>query len=245
MKSFEQNVKNHYLKDRGAAYHLEKRKLSPERVPWVARLRAEKLQRFVNPSDTVFEYGVGAGWNLISLQCASKHAYDVSTLNKSSLERQGISFHENEDQLPRDIFDVVICHHVLEHVPYPGTTLCALRELLRDGGRLVLVVPQEFQHRPVYNPLDREGHLYTWTPQTLGNLVDRCGYEVEEMQVLWTGYDRFAAELAGRLKLPEVGFRLLRRAAQVARKSYEIVLCARRPDQGALDRESPASVRSR
>lgn len=143
--NFERNVKSHYLEDRGEDYHLKKRKLDPALVPWVARLRAEKFQSRVQPSDAVFEYGAGSGWNLISLKCASRHAYDVSDVARRHLEQRGIICYESEEKIPRDAFDVVICHHVLEHVPHPGSTLVLLRDFLKSDGSLILVVPQEFQ----------------------------------------------------------------------------------------------------
>lgn len=224
--NFEERVKDHYLEERGEAYHLKKRKLNPELIPWVAKLRAEKFQPFIKPEESVFEYGAGAGWNLMNLKCKSKAAYDLSSLNKKLFTESSIEFFEQESQIPNEKFDVTICHHVLEHVPYPGVTLSVLRNSLNANGRLIIVVPLEEQRSPEYNSKDREGHLYAWTPQTLGNLVDRAGFQIKEIQVRWTGYDRFAAELSNKLKLGEFGFRLLRKVAQTIRTDREIILIA-------------------
>lgn len=224
--SFEEKVKNHYLQDQGEDYHLKKRKLSDELVPWVARLRSEKFQQFVKSEDSVFEYGAGAGWNLINLKCKTKTAYDLSTLNKKKFQDNGIEFIEQEDLIPNEKYDVVICHHVLEHVPYPGITLGLLRDKIKSSGKLILVVPLEEQRNTKFNLKDREGHLYAWTPQTLGNLLDRSGFAVQEIKVSWQGYDRYAAELAKKLKLGEFGFRVLRRAAQTVITHREILVVA-------------------
>ncbi len=223
---FEQRVKGHYLEEKGEDYHLKKRKLSSELIPWLARLRKEKFQRFVTPGDSVFEYGGGAGWNLMALQCSEKTTYDISSLNRSLFESHGITFFDEESKVPNKKYDVVICHHVLEHVPYPGLTLAYLRERLKPKGKLLLVVPSEHQRNPEYSLKDREGHLYTWTPQTLGNLVHRAGFGVREISLLTTGYDRFAAELAKKLKVGEVGYRILRKLAQLVRPSREVFLVA-------------------
>jgi SAM-dependent methyltransferase len=223
---FEGRVKAHYLEERGEVYHLQKRKLNPELIPWVAKLRAEKFQPYINPNESVFEYGAGAGWNLMDLNCKSKAAYDLSSLNKKLFESNSIQFYEQESQIPNEGFDVTICNHVLEHVPFPGVTLTALRNSLKPDGRLILVVPLEEQRSPEYNPKDREGHLYAWTPQTLGNLVDRAGFKIKEIKVVWRGYDRFAAELSRKLKLGEIGFRFLRKAAQTIKTDREIILIA-------------------
>lgn len=45
---------------------------------WVYRLRAEKFQRWVKDTDTVFEYGVGAGWNLARLRCGRRVGFDAA-----------------------------------------------------------------------------------------------------------------------------------------------------------------------
>lgn len=222
--NFEERVKNHYLEDQGKAYHLEKRKLSDELFPWVIRLRAEKFQPMIQASDDVLEYGAGNGWNLMGLTCKSKSAYDLSTLNKSRMESNGIKFYETEESIPKESFDVIICHHVLEHVPYPGVTLSFLRQCLKPNGKLVLVVPLEGQTDNLYSKKDREGHLYSWTAQTLGNLADRSGFEIKDIQIKWRGYDRYAAELAKKLKVGEKGFRLLRMAALTVKTEKEIIL---------------------
>lgn len=223
---FESRVKNHYLNDQGKAYHLEKRKLSEELFPWVVRLRSEKFQDDITSNDNVMEYGAGNGWNLMGLSCKSKSAYDLSTLNKERMESQGIKFYENEASIPKGFFDVIICHHVLEHVPYPGVTLSFLRSCLKQGGKLVLVVPLEGQTNTTFDKKDREGHLYSWTAQTLGNLADRSGFEVREIKIKWRGYDRWAAELAKKLKMGEIGFRIIRMIALTLKTDREIILVA-------------------
>ena len=224
--SFEERVKNHYLEERGEAYHLEKRKLSEELFPWVVRLRKEKFQSHVSAQDNVLEYGAGNGWNLMGLDCRSKSAYDLSSLNKSRMESAGIKFYSSEQEIPSSSFDVVICHHVLEHVPYPGTTLGVLKDFLKPGGKLILVVPLEGQTDNSFDVKEKEGHLYSWTAQTLANLVDRAGFGVKEVSIKWRGYDRFAAELAKKLKLGEMGFRFLRTLALTIKTDREIILVA-------------------
>jgi SAM-dependent methyltransferase len=226
MNNFEQRVKDHYLQERGEDYHLKKRKLSDELVPWVAKLRAEKFQPFIKTNDSVFEFGAGAGWNLMQLNCKTKSAYDLSSLNRQRFAASSIDFFDEESKIPKEKFDVTICHHVLEHVPYPGITLSLLKETLKPSGQLVLVVPFEEIGSESYNSKDREGHLYAWTPQTLGNLVDRAGFKIIEIKVKWRGYDRFAAELARKLKLGEFGFRILLKLAQAVRTDKEIILVA-------------------
>ena len=222
--SFEDRVKQHYLNASGETYHLEKRKLNPALIPWLAKLRAEKFSPYIKPQDHVFEYGAGAGWNLIGLNCQKKSAYDLSTLNVPTFQANSIQFINREDDIPSESYDVLLCHHVLEHVPSPGETLTFFRSLIKPNGKMVLVVPMEHQRIARFNLKDPDGHLYTWTPQTLGNLVDRAGFNVEAVSIQWEGYDRYAAELANRLHVGQIGFRILRKAAQFLGGYREVVL---------------------
>jgi len=223
---FEERVKQFYLNDQGVTYHLKKRKLSPELIPWIARLRSDKIQPYVHENEDVFEFGAGAGWNLINLKCKSKTAYDLSTLNLATFEKHQIKFISEIEQFPTNHFDVVICHHVLEHVPYPGITLSIIRNVLKPNGKLILVVPFETQHLTSYDSKDREGHLYSWVPQTLVNLVERAGFKHDSISVRKTGYDRFAAEKAKQLKLGEAGFRILRNIGHLINPHKENFLVA-------------------
>ena len=55
--------------------------------------------------------------------------------------------------------DVIICHHVLEHIEFPQTFLRALRTKLRVGGLLVVHVPnQEPLSFYLRNKLARDGN---------------------------------------------------------------------------------------
>ena len=72
------DARRHYEGDAGKRYHETKRAIPPAAYPWVARLRAEKLTPFVRETDTVFEFGVGFGWNLAALRCQRKIGFDTA-----------------------------------------------------------------------------------------------------------------------------------------------------------------------
>jgi hypothetical protein len=103
--------------------------------------------------DRVFEYCVGSGRNLALLQVAEKAGYDVSEHARPTATRSGITVYNSIDVVPRGYYTVVICHHVLEHVSSPFRTLCVLRELLANEGRLILTVPLEGHTRAL---IDKE-----------------------------------------------------------------------------------------
>src|SRR5688572_26094287 len=105
-----------YRGEAGQRYQQQKRAVPDEAVPWVARLRAEKLQPHINPSDIVVEFGAGLGWNLAHLKCARRIGTDLEDFLPANLKQSGVEFCPRSEDLPSDCAHVVICHHVLEHV---------------------------------------------------------------------------------------------------------------------------------
>ena len=218
-----------YMGDQGEQYHRLKREVPAPALPWVTRLRAGKFQADIRPTDTVLEYGVGYGWNLASLDCARKMGFDPSAFLAPELEKQGIEFIASTAALPDASADVIICHHVLEHLLSPAEALKEMHRLVKPAGRLLLVVPSEKSSRgDRYRPDDPNHHLYTWTVPLLANLVTDCGFQVEAARLAPYGYDRFAATRALRLHLGERGFRLIRKTLQILRPLREVRLRASR-----------------
>jgi SAM-dependent methyltransferase len=217
----------HYRGEAGRAYHEGKRAIPAAAYPWVARARAAKFAAQVSPRDVVFELGVGYGWNLAALDCQRRLGHDVGDQLAAAVSARGIEFVADWSSLSDAVADVVLCHHTLEHVWSPAETLRELRRLLRPGGRLLLYTPWERERRHArFDRLEPNRHLYTWSPQNLGNLAEACGYEVREVACGVYGYDRFAAVWACRLGLGEPGFRLLGALLRRMRPFWEVRLTA-------------------
>ncbi len=79
----------------------------------------------------------------------------------------------------RHRYDVIVLFHVLEHLPDPPATLRLCREMLGDGGRLVVEVPdlsralgptwtERYFHLP---------HLFDFTSASLDGLLWQTGFE--------------------------------------------------------------------
>ena len=221
-----------YQGEAGREYHQGKRAIPEASLPWVARLRAEKLKSWIHAADVVLEYGVGYGWNLVALDCRRRLGFDVASYLEPHIRAVGIEFVKDTSALSEDLADVVICHHTLEHVLHPPVVLTEVRRLLRSGGRLLVFVPFERERRyRRYRPDEPNHHLYSWNVQTLGNLVREAGFQVQDAGVGRFGYDRFAAVWAGRLRLGEGGFRWIRLAAHLVFPAYEVRLVALKPGE--------------
>lgn len=213
----------------GRAYHDGKRQLDPAALEWVCRLRARKFQPWVRTTDVVFELGIGSGWNLARLPCARRIGSDPAEFLQDRVRELGIEFVDDPSALPAGIADVVICHQTLEHVLEPAATLRELARLLKPDGRLVLHVPWEVESRYArFDPGEPNHHLYTWNVQNLGNLLTALGWEIERLRLRRYGYDRFAANLAARLRLGERGYRFLRAVMVALRPLREVECVARR-----------------
>lgn len=213
----------------GQAYHHGKRGIPVPALPWIYRLRAEKLQPWVAPTDTVVELGVGSGWNLATLPCARKIGCDAvdDPEIRQRLAQLGIEFVERLDDLDHVMADVLFCHHTLEHLLDPVRALMGFRRVLRPRGLLVLHVPWEIERRYArFDRLEPNHHLFGWNAQSLGNLVTVLGWHIRSVKVQPYGYDRFTASLALRFRLGEPGFRALRWLCLRLRPLREVELVA-------------------
>lgn len=227
-------TQDYYRGAEGWRYHTEKRGIPPQAFLWVARLRAAKFAEHVHDQDAVFEYGVGAGWNLAALSCRQRLGHDVASFLAASLASHGIEFVANPGTMETGTIDLVICHHTLEHTLAPATVLAEIRRLLRRGGKLWLSVPYEKER--VYRRFrvdEPNHHLYSWNVQTLGNLVKELGFELVTAQLGQFGYDRFAAVQACRWGWGEKGYRLIHRGLHTVRPAWEVRVLAQKPAQEA------------
>ena len=227
MTSLPDRAKQRYQGAEGQQYHQQKRAVPDAALPWVARLRAEKIQPHVSAGDVVLEYGVGLGWNLASLACARKLGLDVGEFLEGAVRQQGIAFLTDPGSIPDASIDVVLCHHMLEHAWQPAEVLASIHRMLRPAGRLLLFVPYEKERR--FRHFDRaelNHHLYSWNVQTLGNLVQDARFDVRTAGLARFGQERFAAIWAARLRLGETGFRIGRWLANTLKNEYEVRIVA-------------------
>lgn len=225
--STEDRIKERYQGDQGRAYHGKKREIPDNAFPWVTQLRHDKIAPHVRPTDVVMEYGVGFGWNIAKLNCQRRLGFDLAQHLEPLLSKLDIEFVPDTSTRSDHSVDVMVCHHVLEHVPSPLDVLSEIRRLLKKDGKLLLFVPYEKEKRyRNYDPKEPNHHLYAWNVQTLGNLVNDCGFEITTSGVRRFGYDRFAASWADRLRLGESGFRLIRWLVHTLKPAQEVSILA-------------------
>ncbi len=216
-----------YTGKSGTDYHAAVHSSDPWVQDVVGRSRALKFQPYVTPDDDVLEYGAGVGLNLRHLVARKRVGFDVSDVGRTVCEQAGIEFTTDLSSLRGAEYSVVICHHVLEHVPDPTTILDRILQLLKPRGRLILCVPFEtLRYYRRYVPNDKNRHIFAWNPLALGNLVSAAGFEVEKAFVGPFSYEQRLAFLA---KASFAIYRLGLGVLRTLRPDNEVCLLARKP----------------
>jgi SAM-dependent methyltransferase len=138
------------------------------------------------------EYGWEVYGEEIS-QSAAAYARQELDLEVRVGELQDVAF-------PSQHFDAVTMWNVLEHLYDPAATLVEVRRILKPEGLLVIAVPNlaSWDARvfgPAWVGYDVPRHLYTFSPETLGALLDRAGFQVVQRRCLFGSHQAIVISL--------------------------------------------------
>lgn len=168
--------------------NLVKRSLINPVMKGLHELRLRQVTRRM-PGGKILDVGCGKGK---FLQVAARHGWEAWGIEPSqrslsyAQDRSGMKIvggrFEDAD-LPDGYFDVVTMWHTLEHFYHPDETLKNVRGKLRDGGLLIIRVPNgaswDFSlGRAKWFHLDVPRHLYHFSPDSLGRLIEQAGFRV-------------------------------------------------------------------
>lgn len=189
-------------------------------APWESQLRdrdriwrrrIERVERLCRPLGRLLDVGCGTG---DFLRVARGRGWQVSGTEISpyavkAAAAEGLEVKPGEvweAGFPPGAFDVVTCWHVIEHVADPRRVIEEIRRVLKPGGWLVLATPNlddrifraayvlaRGRRPPLFEPDERELHLFHFSARTLRELVTAAGLEVVEV-----GFDRGAAAMWGK-----------------------------------------------
>ncbi len=100
----------------------------------------------------------------------------------------------SEMKFPDNSFDAVTMWHVLEHTTDPVAVLREIRRILKDNGTFILAIPNldniisQFAYRLIkgrrihlFDPDDRELHLFHFTPGTIKLASEKAGFSVRKI----------------------------------------------------------------
>lgn len=152
-----------------------------------ARSILKMLKRFRRTGDKLLDLGCATGF---LLEEAKKDGWDVYGVELSqwavdfAKSRMGL---ENISQgtlsqahLPGNFFDAVILKDTIEHLTSPKETLIEIRRILKPSGILCVNTPNinSFISRGLRAKWwgVKQSHLYYFTPQTLSQMLDICGF---------------------------------------------------------------------
>lgn len=136
----------------------------------------------------ILDYGCGSGTLIMNLPARERWCVEANPLARefSAQKFPDLKIQEFIDNVPDNMFDVIMSNHALEHVPCPLVSLSKIKAKLKVGGRAVFYVPSmedqlsEAGLGGVFNPSDIHHHLHVWGPQQLGNLFIVAGFEIVE-----------------------------------------------------------------
>jgi len=141
----------------------------------------DKFSKTVGAADRVLDFGCGGGFLLAKLDCAARFGIEPNPAAREEAVRNGLTVFASPQSalaaLGEESVDVVISDNALEHTLEPWRELSAIRPLLLKGGKLHIVVPCEGIGWK-YDPSDVNQHNYSWSPQSLGNLLNAADFEV-------------------------------------------------------------------
>lgn len=151
------------------------------------------LRRFVNNSQSLRLLDYGSGWGTFLLKIPSSieaYCFDISLGSMKMLQKAhnllGRNVHiaslEQNVILPGQ-FDIIVCSHVLEHVPDESELLQKFYNSLNVHGLLLLNVPiNETWHDPK--------HIRTYTISSLQQAVEEAGFKAILIQEVdkWSGF---------------------------------------------------------
>jgi 2-polyprenyl-3-methyl-5-hydroxy-6-metoxy-1,4-benzoquinol methylase len=144
-------------------------------------------EKIVNKN--ILDFGCGAGG---FLDLAKKSASSVSGIElekalQPSFRQRNLNVFENlsKAQEENKKYDVITAFHVVEHLKSPMETLKELSQLLLEGGRMIVEVPNSddalltlYENKAFQNFTYWSQHLFLFNEKTMTELVKKAGLKL-------------------------------------------------------------------
>ena len=109
------------------------------------------------------------------LEIGSSNNYLVKILKKNGYKAYGSDF-LTKTKIKNKKYDFILLNHTLEHIPNPKKYLIKIKDKIKDGGKIIIEVPDLNQYESDDTLLTAE-HIHHFTDDTLKNLLINSGYD--------------------------------------------------------------------
>jgi len=150
----------------------------------------------------ILDVGCGLGFLLSALgEKWQRHGVEVSEYAAAHASKWGTIHHGQllEAGFDAEFFDVVVMHHVIEHMPDPIEQLCEVSRVLRPGGRLLFATPdfesgcaRRFGDR--YRLLHDTTHIRLFSADSAHRLLRDMGFVIDHIDYPFFDTRHFSRE---------------------------------------------------
>lgn len=168
--------------------------------------RAFKIYTISPHAKSILDIGSGRGYTLYFLKKYFRYKRVVGTqIEKNaylySKNILGLEIHDKDlldINLKKNEFDFVTLWHVLEHVKKPEQYIIKIKSALKDGGQLIIEVPnfnswtRKFCHK-YWLGLDLKYHLFFFDKETLTSLLEKHGFSIQRVHTFSLEYSTFTS----------------------------------------------------
>ena len=188
-----------------ANYHTKNRSVIGKRLAdgnsWSAILFPEYLKNFpgeLTRESRILDYGCGSGRTLrILANFGFRSLVGADAfIEKDIVHPGGVTIYKKDLKDLEPPFDLIMLHHVFEHLPDPKESLAHIHRLLSDNGTAIIRIPVVNYAWKKYGinwvQLDPPRHLFIYTDQTFREMSVEAGFDVSK-----TVYDSEAFQFYG------------------------------------------------
>lgn len=146
----------------------------------------------------ILDIGCGDGDTLVSLKKLGWETYglDINSRAVEIARERGIhaklGTYKELSEYPDNYFDAIRLYHVIEHIDNPSLCFSLIHKKLKKGGELLIGTPNVesvvagFFKQHWYN-LDSPRHLFLFSPQTLGKLLNENNFTIKKVEFCSVG----------------------------------------------------------
>lgn len=142
--------------------------------------RLYKLAHIDDSDEVIYDLGC-------SIFKTLPRAIGVDIENKAGVDM--VASVDSLPMIPSDSVDVILASHILEHIEDTTKTLHEWRRILKDNGKIIIILPDD-EVIDTLNPMLSGGcHKQTFTRNKLKEIVDAIpGLEVEKLETIMEGW---------------------------------------------------------